>query len=332
MNEALTFHGGRLSDACERFGGEPGDWLDLSTGINPHSWPRAEAIRADWQALPDPRGLGRLEETAAAFFGVDPALCCAVPGSEAGLRAVARILGLPGRHLALSYSTHSRAFGRAEAISAPGDISTVPTALVLANPNNPDGRVTSREALLAALAAQESQGGWLVVDEAFADCHAEISIAGAVANDRRLVVTRSFGKFFGLAGVRLGFVLGPGELLADLRKLQGEWPVCAAALAFGVPAYADAGWIAGTRAKLQGMARDVDKVLWRRGLRAEGACPLFRLVRIDAAHSLFAALARQHILTRPFADHPNLLRFGLPAGNTGLERLDAALCSAVHDG
>ncbi|SFG24881.1 L-threonine O-3-phosphate decarboxylase [Novosphingobium sp. CF614] len=332
MNGDLAFHGGRLSDARARFGGRCVDWLDLSTGINPNPWPRAETIRPDWRALPDPRALRSLEETAAAFFGGDPARCCAVPGSESGLRALARILDLPGRHPVLCYGTHAGAFLHAEAVSGSLDGPATPSVLVLASPSNPDGRLTSRDDLLAALDRQESSGGWLIVDEAFADCHAGWSIADQVADDRRLIVTRSFGKFFGLAGVRLGFVLAPRSLLADLRKLQGEWPVCSAALAFAAAAYADTEWIAATRAALPAAAAHLDAVLIRHGLRPEGACPLFRLVETDTAPRLFAALARQHVLTRPFADHPRLLRFGLPADAQQLTRLDAALGQAMRHG
>lgn len=326
MNGAHTVHGGRLGDARASFGGEAGDWLDLSTGINPNAWTPPEGVAPAWRALPDPRELARLERTAAAYFGGDPALCAAVPGSEAGLRALGRLLGLPGVHPPLCYGTYAQAF------AAPRTAGRVPSVLVVGNPNNPDGAIMPREALLAALARQEHSGGWLVVDEAFADCAPEWSVAGEVADNRRLIVTRSFGKFFGLAGVRLGFVLAPAALLAELRQLQGEWPVCAAALSFGTAAYADAPWIVRTRAALARSATHLDDVLTRHGLAPRGHCPLFRLAETDAAHDLFAALARRHILTRPFADRPRLLRFGLPGDAAALARLDAALAEARTHG
>lgn len=323
---ALPFHGGRLTLACTRFGGEPDSWLDLSTGINPSPWPHAETIRPDWHALPDPHALAQLEQVAATHFGADPAFCCAVPGSEAGLRAVGRILNLPGRHVPLSYGTYAQAFRTKEAAA------TSPSALIVGNPNNPDGHVTPRQSLLAALEQQERDGGWLIVDEAFADCRRSWSIADQVADDRKLIVTRSFGKFFGLAGVRLGFVLGPRSLLTHLRQLLGDWPVCAAAIAFGTPAYADTDWIAVTRLDLTATAERLDAILVRHGLRPKGFCPLFRLTDTDPAADLFSALARQRILTRPFPDHPGLLRFGLPADAGALNRLDEALAMAIRHG
>jgi cobalamin biosynthetic protein CobC len=189
-----------------------------------------------------------------------------------------------------------------------------------------------REAVLATLGRQESSGGWLIVDEAFADCAADASVADRIADDRRLIVTRSFGKFFGLAGVRLGFVLAPAALLARLRQLQGDWPVCAAALAFGRGAYTDTGWIDATRVALAEAALRLDAVLARHGLAADGGCPLFRLVETENARRLFTALASRHILTRPFADHPRLLRFGLPGSDDALARLDVELGAARRNG
>lgn len=318
MNAFLT-HGGRLDEACAHFGGDPADWLDLSTGINPCPWPGADAIRPDWSALPDVRALQRLEEAAAAHFGADPALCCAVPGSEAGLRALGRILDLPARHAPLTYGTYAKAF------TSPPPDHTGPTALIVTNPNNPDGRLYQREDLVSALGRQQQDGGWLIADEAFADCHPEASVADLVANGRNLVVTRSFGKFFGLAGVRLGFVLAPESLLGEIRRLQGDWPVGSAALAFGAKAYGDTRWITQTRAALPERAARLDAILARHGLRPTGACPLFRLATTPDAADLFASLGRAQILTRPFVDYPHLLRFGLPANDAQLARLDAAL-------
>lgn len=332
MSEPLSFHGGRISDACTRFGGKAEDWLDLSTGINPNAWPPPSCARPDWRALPDPGELARLESTAAAYFGTDPSLCLAVPGSEAGLRAVARVLRLPALHLPLTYSTHRQAFAYARPIDGIEAAGGSPSVLVLANPNNPDGTLIPREVLLAALERQERHSGWLIVDEAFVDCAPEWSVADHVAENRRLIVTRSFGKFFGLAGVRLGFVLAPSDVLAQLRQMQGEWPVCAAALSFGAAAYDDTDWIARTRAALSAAAERLDEVLGRHGLAPRGGCPLFRLVETPQAPQLFTTLARQCILTRPFAEHPQLLRFGLPAHVEALERLDSALGQADHHG
>lgn len=313
-------HGGRLEDARRRFGGRREDWLDLSTGINPVAWVAPDFTEVDWSRLPDPRALYHLERTAAAFFGTDPAFCMAVPGSEAGLRGVVRMLGLPGRNRALTYSTHVDAF----ADLAP-DAGAKGSVMVIANPNNPDGLLLAPESLLALLEQQEREGGWLLVDEAFVECHHGFSVAGLVQPGRKLIVSRSFGKFFGLAGLRLGFVIAPPEVIAPLRRLFGDWPVGAAAVAWGTLAYTDRHWIAKTREALATRARDLDALLMRHGLTPLGECPLFRLVESDDAHRLFDALAERSILTRPFADHPRLLRFGVPATEAERVRLGGAL-------
>ncbi len=232
----------------------------------------------DWQRLPDPEALAELERVAAAFFGVDPRYVCAVPGSEIGLRLVGALIG--GAAVPLQgYRTHgemiagSAAIGRSKTPDA-GD------TLILANPNNPDGRKIEAGAMRALLA---DRAGWLLVDEAFADIDPAHSVAEMVGDDQRLVVFRSFGKFFGLAGVRLGFVLAPQDLVAALRDRLGAWPLSAAAMAIGAAAYADRDWIAATRGRLPRDTTALDAMLMRRGHQPVGACPLFRLIEVPDA-------------------------------------------------
>lgn len=323
VSGAFHWHGGRLDEARVRFGEGAEPWLDLSTGINPCPWDGVEPIRFDWQALPAPSALRALEEAAAQHFGVDPALCCAVPGSETGLRLLGKLLDLPGRFCSPCYRTHGEMFaqGRPADLEPAGEA----TALVLANPNNPDGRIRQKHILRQWHAQQAAAGGWLVVDEAFADPAPQFSVAGDVAEGGRLVVMRSFGKFFGLAGVRLGFAIAPRILTAALRRLLGEWPVSAAALEIGTRAYRDTTWIAATRETLPLRAAALRAVLQRHGLRPMGGSPLFTLIESEQAGALFEALARRQILTRPFSDRADWLRFGLPSDNTALMRLDRAL-------
>lgn len=321
MSSPWTWHGGGLEAARRRFGN--GDWIDLSTGINPHPWPGAAAMAFDWQRLPEPDALARLEAAAAACFGVDARYVCAVPGSEIGLRLTGMLVGGPARHIAPSYRTHGEMVAGSGPIApeaAPGYGGT----LILANPNNPDGRVTGAAAMQALL-DERGPGGWLLVDEAFADTDPATSIAALVDDGRRLAVFRSFGKFFGLAGVRLGFVVAPQAIVAALRERIGAWPLSAAAIAIGTAAYADRDWIAAARRQLTDEARALDALLARHGHRPIGDCPLFRLIETGDAHALFERLARRAILTRPFADQPRWLRIGLPADAATRARLEAAL-------
>lgn len=322
---SFTFHGGRLTDAQALFGMGDAPWIDLSTGINPHGWPGAEDLAVDWQALPDTSALDDLETAAAACFGTDPAHVCAVPGTEIGLRMLGDILPGPAIHAQPSYRTHGEMIPYSCPVDLPDLTGEEDATIVLANPNNPDGRIMPPATLLGWLQARRNGASWLVVDEAFADATPQCSLAAHVHDVQRLIIFRSFGKFFGLAGVRLGFVLGPRTLIAQYRQRLGSWPLSAAALAIGTAAYRDTEWIAAMRIALREEADALDAVLARRGFRAAGTCPLFRLIETADAAALFERLARRAILTRPFDYDPRWLRLGLPASREALDRLDMAL-------
>ncbi|WP_150294193.1 aminotransferase class I/II-fold pyridoxal phosphate-dependent enzyme [Sphingobium estronivorans] len=318
----FTWHGGRLKEAQAAYGGD--DWIDLSTGISPLVWTGVEEIAPDWRTLPEPDDLAALEAAAAAHFGVHPDHVCAIPGSEMGLRLVGPMLAMPGRWLVPSYRTHGEIFGEGCPVEH-WEGAAEQVALLLANPNNPDGRVIPAARLRQWLAALERAGGWLVIDEAYADAVPSCSLASDIGDERRLVLLRSFGKFFGLAGVRLGFLLGPRGVVAQVRRAMGEWPVSAAAIAFGRAAYRDRQWIERAVGLLKARAAALDAVLARHGLDGRGDCPLFRQVAVPDGFVLFERLARRAILTRPFAENRHCLRLGLPGDEAALARLDRAL-------
>lgn len=321
MTAPWMWHGGGLEAAKRHFGGR--DWIDLSTGINPHPWPHAATMAFDWQHLPDPDALAQLEAVAASFFGVDARHVCAVPGSEIGLRLSGALIAGSARHIAPTYRTHGEMIADCAPIEREAARRHDGT-LILANPNNPDGHMIGADAMRALLNGRGADD-WLLVDEAFADVDPAASIATLVDDGTRLVVFRSFGKFFGLAGVRLGFVIAPQVIIAALRDRLGVWPLSAAAIAIGTAAYADHDWIAAARRRLADEAAALDMLLARQGHRPTGDCPLFRLIETGDAHALFARLARRAILTRPFADQPHWLRIGLPADAGAYARLEAAL-------
>lgn len=320
-----VIHGGRLEAARAAWPDAPEPWLDLSTGINPHPWPIERAGAIDWQRLPDDAALVRLEAAAARAFGVDLARVCAVPGSEIALRLLAT-LGLPGpvRHQAPGYRTHAEAFEGSTpfAAEALAEEALRGGTMLLANPSNPDGILHDRDALAAAALVLAERRGQLVVDEAFADAMPEGSILPRAGP---AIVLRSFGKMFGLAGVRLGFVVAPPEILAAFRRRLGSWPVSAAAIAIGTVAYADDDWIRQARHRLHREREVLDAVLGHHGFDPQGASPLFRLVRSAKVPALFERLARAGILTRPFDYAPDWLRIGLPGDAVALARLDRAL-------
>ena len=319
---ALTHHGGRIDAAKALFPDVLTPWLDMSTGINPVAWTPTERLTVDAAPLPDRSALTRLEALAAAHFGVPAERVAAVPGSEMALRLLP-LLGVPQPIVVVrpSYGTHGAVASARVDQSVLDDWAGRAGSLLIANPNNPDGVHRSPEQLARLAAAQTRAGGWLVLDEAFADAMPGTGFDGG----DQVVVLRSFGKFFGLAGVRLGFVMAAPEILTRLRDLLGDWPVSAHAIAWGSAAYADRAWIAATRIALVERAAALDAVLTRHGLIARGACPLFRMVETPEAAVIFRRLAAAGILVRPFADAPERLRFGVPAAASDLERLDEAL-------
>lgn len=327
MRQSWTHHGGRLSDAQAVYGGAAETWLDLSTGINPIAWPHADGMAIDWRRLPDESALTELEESAAAYFGIDPAHVCALPGTEIGLRLLGAILPGPARHVAPTYRTHGEMFSDTAPMALADLAGCGSGRVVLANPNNPDGRLLAPDVLRSHLDRLRAAAGWLVIDEAFVDASPGFSLAADIGDDVPLILFRSFGKFFGLAGVRLGFVLGPASLVDAFRIRLGAWPVSSGALAIGTAAYRDRAWIAATRERLMADKAALDAVLQRHGFSPRGESPLFRLIETGDAQALFDRLARHAILTRPFDYDPRWLRLGLPGSPEGLDRLDRALAN-----
>lgn len=321
----LTIHGGRIDAAAERYPEAPLPWLDLSTGINPNGYDPAALALADPHVLPSPSRLAALETAAAVAFGMTSGAIAALPGSEVGLRLLATI-DLPRRTCVVtpSYGSHLAAFPDASTVDADALWQTGWRSALLANPNNPDGRCIAPETLLG-LARRRAGDGWLVIDEAFADCLAGGSVLPLLREDDRVLVFRSFGKFYGLAGVRLGFVCGPERIVAQYRERLGSWPVSSAAIELGIAAYRDVAWQAEARRDLAEAAAVLDRMLRRHGFAARGDCPLFRLVETPAAPALFERLAAAGILTRPFDYAPDWLRIGLPGSAAAFARLDRAL-------
>ena len=209
------------------------------------------------------------------------------------------------------------------------DLSAADLAIVV-NPNNPDGRVVATADLLALAAELRSWFGVLVVDEAFMDVGPpEASLAGEVERGN-IVVLRSFGKFFGLAGLRLGFAIAAPDIAARLRAALGPWAVSGPAIAIGEAALADSAWIANTRRKLAEAAQRLDGLLAAAGLDVVGGASLFRLAQTADAAAKYETLGRAGILVRRFAEHPTWLRFGLPGDGQAWERLARALANVVR--
>ena len=322
-------HGGDLGVARRLFPAAPEPFIDLSTGINPFPYPLPPLDGAAFARLPAPAAADKLAAVAAAAYGAPSAAhVVAAPGLQLLLPS---IMGLapPGRAAVLTptYAEHARVAALAghavREVASLGELAGANLAIVV-NPNNPDGRLAAKRDLLAL--ADALLPGLLIVDEAFIDvAPAGASIAGNVAR-ANLVVLRSFGKFFGLAGLRLGFALASAPTAARLRASLGPWAVSGPALAIGTIALADMAWIAATRARLAATAQRLDDLLIAAGLDLAGGTALFRLVRhAGCRRGLFDRLGRAGIFVRRFADQATWLRFGLPGGEADWQRLGAAL-------
>jgi cobalamin biosynthesis protein CobC len=328
MKPALL-HGGNLVAARQLFPDAPKPFIDLSTGINPHSYPVPPLPPDLFARLPEPAALDRLAEIAAGAYGApSPACVVPAPGTQILLAPVAALVP-PGRAAVFGPTygefAHAAALAGHQVMEA-GDIEQLRDAdlAIVANPNNPDGRVFKRPELLA-LAEARGGRGLLVIDEAFMDVGPVDASSGGDVGNHNIVVLRSFGKFFGLAGLRLGFALARPEIAARLGAALGPWAVSGPAIAIGQKALVDGPWIIAMRKRLEGEARRLDSVLAEAALDFVGGTSLFRLVRTSAADCLFHHLGRAGILVRRFPEQAAWLRIGLPGGESVWHRLRAAL-------
>ncbi len=319
-------HGGRLRHAALRCAIAPDDWLDLSTGVNPNGWPVPPVPAAAWSRLPeDDDGL---ESAAHIYYGAQHLL--PVAGSQAAIQALPYLR--PRSRVAViapGYNEHAHAWRSAghevSEVAAERIATEAPKVdvLVIINPNNPTGVSFTPDQLLAWHAQLAARSGWLVVDEAFMDAAPEASLAAHCPRPG-LIVLRSLGKFFGLAGVRVGFVLGERELLARLRARLGPWAVNGPARFVATHALMDTTWQHDTRARLVHDSQRLALLLTRYGLAPDGGCAHFQWLRTARAAELHEQLAQRGIFTRLY-DQPASLRCGLPGHEQDWIRCERAL-------
>lgn len=332
-SQASAYHGGDLAEAERQFGRPEAGWLDLSTGINAEPYPLTDVDAAALYRLPQSATMERLLAAARRCYQA-PAGTAIVAGS--GSQALMQWLPTlaPFRFVAVlgpTYSEHVRTWTtaghRVVEVAGLADASAA-DVVVLANPNNPDGRAFHPAELIGLALARAKQGSFLVVDEAFADVDPDASVIPHL-NDEPVIVLRSFGKFFGLPGLRLGFALGAPDLITSLERKLGPWAVSGPAVEIGARALDDAAWIEATRGRLRERRRRLDEVLTAAGLQILGGTDLFRLVGHDRAPRIFRRLARAGVFVRAFPERSVWLRFGVPATPADLDRLEMALASAM---
>lgn len=335
--EEPLVHGGELSAARRLFPDAPEPFIDLSTGINPNPYPLPLLPAELFARLPEADALAALAAIAAKTYGAPSAAhVVPAPGTQILLPLAAGLVR-PGRAaiLAPTYSEHARTAALAgHAVTEVGGIAALADAefALVTNPNNPDGRLLAKDDLLAVAKKLHARGGVLMIDEAFMDVGPPGASLAAEVSRGNIIVLRSFGKFFGLAGVRLGFALAAPPLAARLAVRLGPWAVSAPALAVGAQALADRTWIETTQRRLAQAAARLDAILTASGLDIAGGTTLFRLARTAAASELFHHLGRAGILTRAFPEHAAWLRFGLPGGEQDWRRLQIAMADFGNKG
>ncbi|WP_244548448.1 threonine-phosphate decarboxylase CobD [Bosea vaviloviae] len=334
MIKGEIWHGGDLAKARALFANAPEPWIDLSTGINPISYPLPPLPQSLWQRLPGADDEAALLAAARAAYHVpESAGIVAAPGTQILIDLLPRLEGHgPVAVLTPTYGEHTRTWlkvGRVAreiaTLNEVGDAATV----VIVNPNNPDGRVVSKQDLVAIAKQCDARCGALIVDEAFADFTPEPSIIPELPP--ATVVLRSFGKTYGLAGLRLGFAIGDPALTEALHAAMGPWAVAGPALRVGATALADSSWLAQAGAARAADAARLDALLAPHG-RVVGGTALFRLLETGNAPALFAHLGRHGLYLRRFQNDVRWLRFGLPGQASEWARLEAALAGFATSG
>jgi cobalamin biosynthetic protein CobC len=310
-------HGGDLGSVRRRFPDAPLPWIDLSTGINPVPYPVPPLSPESWTRLPSHDDLRALIEAAAKRYGVeDPETIVAAPGTQALIQLLPRLI--PRSRVAIvgpTYEEHEVSWRRqGHEVTIVDRLPTSADVTVLVNPNNPTGRLTPVSDL-------HTVTGLLIVDEAFIDFHARAaSLAG-----KKAIVLRSFGKTYGLAGLRLGFAIAERAFANRLREELGPWAVPGPAIEIGRRALADDRWLAQTTERLSADSKRLDDLLTRTGFTILGGTLLFRLGRHADAAKIVDALGRNGIHIRSFTREPSWLRFGLPGSDAEFSRMARAL-------
>ncbi|MBE1236611.1 threonine-phosphate decarboxylase [Phaeovibrio sulfidiphilus] len=330
----LLFHGGALDAASERFGVPASGWLDLSTGIAPYAYPVDDLPGDAWTRLPLGSDTRAFVEAVRQGHDLPDTVAVLPTAGEQGALQVLPLCDLPPGPVAVpepGYTGHADAwslYGRTVIASPrPLDHAGNAAVVVVINPNNPTGEQTGVVDLLEAARKQAAIGGLLVVDEAFAEVTPDASVL-PFSGRPGLLVLRSFGKFFGLPGIRLGWVAGPAPTVADLETRLGPWNVSGPALAVGARAERDQAWRTAQRQRLRRQGRLLEDLLENCGYPVVGGTDLFKLARtprLKPAPQVFEALARRGILVRAFRDRPDLLRFGLFGTEAEGERLRLTL-------
>jgi cobalamin biosynthesis protein CobC len=357
-------HGGDIFSASRLYGTDESEWIDLSTGINPCGYPVAPLAPEIFQQLPYPSA--ELQRCAAAYYGNSSLL--PVAGTQAAIQALPQCLSqttstnailLP----AVGYQEHRKHWLKngLTCVDYPSlqlepattfidrQLQQNPNQhLLIINPNNPTGLSFSPQQLLH-WSQQLAPGACLIVDEAFMDISPEKSLLQAdVFLPDNVIVLRSCGKFFGLAGIRLGFVFASEAIRSQLQESLGLWMISGPTQAIAIQALNDEAWQQQARVSLnrysavtRGLFEPLVNQFESRVNQFERSQvshhALFSSYRIDASTASWLQdyFAHQAILLRviPVNDDDSILRIGLiDADNKGqCTRIKNSVTGAVAD-
>jgi len=325
-----VFHGGDLSWAKAHFTESSEGWIDLSTGINPAPYPVPPLPEDLWHRLPGADEETSLLIAARHYYNLpDGTHIIAAPGTQSLLQLIPclrqkSVVAVVGP----TYAEHENCWKLAghKVIQTP-DLGAAPEnadVIVVVSPNNPSANVASLTKLQQARDRLSRHGGLLVIDEAFMDMTPNASCCHRLPCSNVLIL-KSFGKFFGLAGLRLGFAIGDPLRIENLRQHLGPWAVNGPALHIGHKALCDQQWIKKTRERLKSNRQRLEHLLSQHNIQVLGSTDLFSFAHSDTANRLFDHLCKAHILTRPFPSRSGKLRFGHPGAEIEWERLGSAL-------
>jgi len=335
MEFFMVEHGGDLARAVQTYGIERSKWIDLSTGINPNGYEIKHLSHACFHRLPEREDLFDLEQVARRAYGVKETTgLISAPGTEFLIHALPQ-LRFQAKVAVLSptFSSHETAWMRfGHDVRRISDLKALQDeqVVIVVNPNNPDGRVIAPKKLRKLAQKLTERGGFLVIDEAFVDVAPEHSFV-PMHDKNNVIVLRSVGKFYGVAGVRLGFAIGANRYLDALRQILGAWAVSGPAIELGAQVLSDETWAEQTRAVLKRQSAQHQELLLSKGLKVVGGSVLFHLIEVNDARKLHVQLAKRAIWTRVFDYDVRWLRLGLCKSQNELSRfaleLDDALVS-----
>lgn len=315
MSSAPRDHGGGIDAAISIFGGARSDWIDLSTGINPVSYPFSDIPTPVWHDLPDSKAMQGLFAAARAFWDAPKETEIVAASGVSQIIAAIPLLSAAGKVSIMkpTYNEHEAAF-KAQNWTVSGSGS----AAVFVHPNNPDGRLFTPEDLPLDTA------DLIIIDESFCDTCPDQSLI-AMANQENVIVLKGLGKFWGLGGLRLGFAIGMPNLIEKLKDLLGPWPVSGPAIQIGTEALSDRDWAESMLRSLDENTVKLDHLMTDTNASVIGGTSLYRLYSVKSAKDFQSHLAKHHIWSRVFPYSQTWVRLGLPSHPHDWARLEKVL-------